>query len=194
MSKAKVRARRRQRANRAWTKAMQPEVYSVAPQKPTTALVGDPLHAASISDGRIPSHFWAQLDAAIATQPALDRLLRERFPYALFLHDEVILEVAAADVGAAKEHGAQLLQEWYKANPDGRAFAETLRTTSERPNVMDLEEARKNGRALAAWGRTSGMQPMAQIFPREHIELAKRMQQVDEQERRAESCKDDLAP
>lgn len=174
MSNAKVRARRRRRGNRAWTKAMQSEVYTVAPWR---------------RDG-MPSHFWAQLDAAIAMQPALDRLLRERFPHALFVHDEVIAEVPAADVGAAKAHGAQLLQEWHRANPAAYGYAQTLRTHSDRPTVWEVEPgARKTMRPLHWMKR--GVRPGPIIVPSDYEAIERRFRELDEAERRAESCEDD---
>lgn len=166
MSNAKVRARRRRRGNRAWTKAMQPEVYSIV--------------------GFGGSSFWKQLDAAIAMKPHLDQLIRERYPHALFVHDEVFVDVPAAEVGAAAAHGAQLLQEWHKANPAGHAFAETLRTTSDRPTVWEVEPAaRKTVKR--------GVRPGPMIIPTDYEAFAREfLRRCEEQDARAEACKDDL--
>ncbi len=121
MSNAKVRARRRRRANHAWTKATEHVIYSVTEWR----------HV------RAHDNLWLQCDAAALGQAELEKLLRERFPGALFIHDELISEVPVADLTVMKKRVLAALDDWHKT---GATFdhAETLRVSSDRPNVRTL--------------------------------------------------------
>lgn len=85
MSNAKVRARRRRRANRAWTRAMQPEVYSViscdyaAHEAKWLGVARRELQTRGLA-------VWARETM---------KLLREEFPGALQVGDELIVECPA---------------------------------------------------------------------------------------------------